>query len=42
MDFQGADRVSQRIWVDSADAAIGAIRLVRIERPVWTQDAKAG
>ena len=42
MDFQGADKVSQRIWVDSADAAIGAIRLVRIERPVWTQDARAG
>ena len=42
MDFQGADKVSQRIWVDSADAASGAIRLVRVERPVWTQDARAG
>ena len=42
MDFNGADRVSQRIWVDSSDAAAGAIRLVRIERPVWAEDVRAG
>ena len=42
MDFNGADRVSQRIWVDSSDAAAGAIRLVRIERPVWAEAVKAG
>lgn len=42
MDFNGADRVSQRIWVDSSNAAIGAVRLVRIERPVWVADMRAG
>ena len=42
MDFNGADRVSQRIWVDSSDAAAGAVRLVRIERPVWAEDVNAG
>ena len=42
MDFNGADRVSQRIWVDSSDAAAGAVRLVRIERPVWADDVNAG
>ena len=42
MDFNGADRVSQRIWVDSSDAAAGAVRLVRIERPVWAEDLNAG
>jgi len=42
MDFNGADRVSQRIWVDSSDAVAGAVRLVRIERPVWAEDVNAG
>ena len=42
MDFNGADKVSQRIWVDSSDAAAGAVRLVRIERPVWVEDLSAG
>lgn len=35
MDFVGAERLSQRIWVEN----LGAVRLVRIERPVWTRRA---
>lgn len=42
MDFPSAERISQRIWVDSTNAALGAVRLVRIERPIWVARANVG
>ena len=41
-DFPSAERISQRIWVDSANGALGAVRLVRIERPIWVERANVG
>ena len=42
MDFDGAQQVSQRIWVAGQGAMQGQARLVRVERPVFVNRVDLG
>jgi len=42
IDFDGAQQVSQRIWVAGQGALQGQTKLVRVERPVFVNRAEAG